>query len=259
MLEMLMILSPAKTFKTIELEPFNLSENLIFADKMKVLVEQLQQHSKQELASLMKMSEALAEINETRFKNFYRQKKQAMHAIHAFEGEAYKGLDSLTLDEEALEFSKQSFRILSGLYGVLRPFDAINPYRLEMGLSWSGVHGKDLYTYWKEELTVHFLSELKETKGDQVLLNLASKEYSKAINLKQLEKSYPVITVEFKERKGESYKVVGMYAKRARGEMARYILTNQIHEIEQVKAFNNGGYTFNSDLSNEKTWIFTRE
>ena len=121
------------------------------------------------------------------------------------------------------------------------------------------MHGKDLYTYWKEELTAHFLSELKETKGDQVLLNLASKEYSKAINLKQLEKSYPVITVEFKERKGESYKVVGMYAKRARGEMARYILTNQIHEIEQVKAFNNGGYTFNSDLSSEKTWIFTRE
>ena len=256
---MLMILSPAKTFKTMTLESWNLSPHLLFTDKTKELVNQLQQYSKQELATLMKMSDTLAEINEERFKNFYQLNQQAMPAIHAFEGEAYKGLDSLTLDEEALQFSNESFRILSGLYGVLRPFDFINPYRLEMGLSWSGLHGKDLYTYWKGELTDYFLSELKETTGDQVLLNLASKEYSKAIDFKQIEKHYKVITVEFKERKGEAYKVIGMYAKRARGEMARYILMNQIHDMNGLKAFNEGGYVFNEDLSNEKTWIFTRD
>ena len=255
---MLMMLSQAKTFKTIELEPLDLSNELIFKNKTKQLVNQLQTYSVSELSTLMKISEALAEVNVTRFAQFYEKNQQGMYAIHAFEGEAYKGLDSLSLNQEALEFSKESLRILSGLYGVLKPFDVMNPYRLEMGLSWSGEHGKDLYQYWKEDLTVHFLNELSETKGDQVLLNLASKEYSKALNLKQIEKTYPVITIEFKEQKGEAFKVVGMYAKRARGQMARYILNHQIHEVEQVKAFNEGGYTFNPDLSTEKTWIFTR-
>ena len=255
---MLMILSPAKTFKNIDSEPLNLSDDLRFAAKTKVLIEQLQAYSVTELAHIMKMSEALGEVNAQRFIEFYDKKQQGMYAIHAFEGEAYKGLDSLTLDSEALEFSKQSFRILSGLYGVLRPFDVMNPYRLEMGLSWSGEHGKDLYQYWKDDLTAYFLTELGQTTGDQVLLNLASKEYSKALNFKQIEKSYPVITVEFKEKKGDAYKVVGMYAKRARGQMARYILMNQIHEVEKIKAFNVGGYTFNLELSTEKTWIFTR-
>ncbi|MDE5978071.1 MAG: peroxide stress protein YaaA [Turicibacter sp.] len=255
---MLMILSPAKTFKIIKESSLELSDDLIFKNKTKQLVEQLQSYSVTELANLMKMSEALAEVNQLRFSQFYEKTKQGMYAIHAFEGEAYKGLGSLSLTEQALKFSQESFRILSGLYGVLRPFDIMNPYRLEMGLSWSGEHGKDLYDYWKSDLTHYFLNELKETNGDQALINLASKEYSKSLNLKEIEKNYPVITIEFKEQKGEAFRVVGMYAKRARGQMARYILNHQLHQVEKLKAFNEGGYTFNETLSTEKTWIFTR-
>lgn len=255
---MLMILSPAKTFKEMKQDDLRLSDDLLFKVKTKQLIEQLQSYSSTELATLMKMSESLGEVNEQRFKGFYNQSMNGMYAIHAFEGEAYKGLDSLTLTHEALDFSKQSFRILSGLYGVLRPFDVMNAYRLEMGLSWSGSHGKDLYQYWKEDLTNYFLTELEQTTGDQVLLNLASKEYSKSIHLKQIEKKYPVITVEFKEQKGDSFRAVSMYAKRARGQMARYILMNQIDEVQKIKAFNEDGYMFNEDLSTAFTWIFTR-
>lgn len=256
--EMLMILSPAKTFKEEGINYSQLSEQLRFKEQTKELVALLQTYSVEDLAQLMKMSQALSELNTKRFETFYHDKEQAMLAIHAFEGEAYKGLDSLSLTETALQYSEQHLLILSGLYGAIRPFDYINPYRLEMQTKLTNSKGKDLYSFWKEELTTYVLERLAHSSGEQVLVNLASNEYSKALNLKEIQKHYPVITIEFKEQKGDSYKVVGMYAKRARGMMVRYILNHQIENVEEIKAFDLDGYSFNMDLSDEGKWIFTR-
>ena len=255
---MLMILSPAKTFVTEEKVPRSVFKELLFHEKTAGLIQQLASLSTEELGTLMKVSEELSELNGERYRKFYVDDPQAIPAIHAFSGEAYKGLEAWTLNQEALDFSKESLRILSGLYGVLHPFDAINPYRLEMGLKFSGRHGKNLYEYWKEEITNYFLSELASTPGDQVLLNLASNEYSKVLDMKKIKQHYAILTIEFKEQKGELFKTVGMYAKRARGQMARYILTHRIHNVEQLKQFNEEGYQFNESLSTETVWVFTR-
>ena len=254
---MLMILSPAKTFTSGENVPHTNFKALLFHEKTAKLVEQLSSFSNEQLGSLMKMSEELATLNSARYRQFYSDELQALPSIYAFSGEAYKGLDALTLEQGALEFSNESLRILSGLYGVLHPFDAINPYRLEMGLKFSGEHGKNLYGYWKKEVTDYFLSALATTPGDQVLINLASTEYSKVVDFKQIKQQYGVLTIEFKEQKGESFRTVGMYAKRARGQMARYILTRKLHSVEELKQFNEEGYQFNEDLSTPTTWVFT--
>ena len=255
---MLMILSPAKTFKEEGVSYSLLSQELIFKDKTKELVSILKNYSQEELGQLMKMSEALSEVNVKRFHRFYEEIEQAMLGIHAFEGEAYKGLDSLSLSEDELAFSDNRLLILSGLYGAIKPFDSINPYRLEMATKLSNSKGKDLYAFWKEDLTVYLLEQLKSSTGDQVLINLASNEYSKALDLKRIAKEYPVITIEFKEQKGETFKVVGMYAKRARGMMVRYILKNKIETLEALKNFSENGYNFNPTISDEFKWVFTR-
>lgn len=255
---MLLILSPAKTFKEEGVERFKLSENLPFEAKTKELMTHLQNYSMTDLCSLMKMSESLGTINETRFQKFYEDKQEALLGIHAFDGEAYKGLDSLTLSQEGITFAKKHLFILSGLYGVIRATDSINPYRLEMGTKLKNSMGKDLYAFWKESLTQYLIEELNQLSEGKALLNLASKEYSKAIDFKKIEKSYPVITIEFKEKKGETYKVVGMYAKRARGEMVRYILEHQIKDVNRLKDYCESLYQFNESLSTDKTWVFTR-
>lgn len=255
---MIVILSPAKTYKEEGVIRHKLSNNLPFELKTKALVTQLQTYSVAELCSLMKMSEALGVLNQARFDAFYDGAEVALEGIHAFDGEAFKGLDSLSLSSSAIAYATDHLRVLSGLYGVIRPTDYINPYRLEMGTKLETAQGKDLYAFWKSTLTDYLLGELSQTDGEQVLVNLASKEYSKALDLKQIDTQYPVITIEFKEQKGEAYKVVGMYAKRARGEMVRFILENQIQKQENLKLFNSGGYMYNEALSTEKSWIFTR-
>lgn len=255
---MLLILSPAKTFKEEGVKRFELSKQLPFELKTKELIEHLQGYTRSELCALMKMSEALGAVNEMRFKQFYEVQGEALLGLHAFDGEAYKGLDSLTLSKEGILFAQDHLRILSGLYGIIRPNDYINPYRLEMGTKLANSEGKDLYAFWKPTLTEYMLEALNQVEGEQVLINLASKEYSKALDLKQIETQYSVVNIEFKEQKGETYKVVGMYAKRARGEMVRYILENQLKKAEELKGFNQGGYQFNPTLSTDQTWIFTR-
>ncbi len=256
--EMLMILSPAKTYKEENVSYSRFSSELPFHHKTKELVTQLQSYSIEELAQLMKMSQALGELNNQRFAQFYDDVEQALLGIHAFEGEAYKGLDSLSLSEEALQLAQQNLLILSGLYGVIHPFDWINPYRLEMATRLSNSAGKDLYAFWKGELTAYVMNQIGKSQGEKILLNLASTEYSKVLDLKQIRQSYPVITIEFRERKGDTYKVIGMYAKRARGMMARHILQNHIKTLEEVRGFNEAGYLYNEMLSSDQTWVFTR-
>ncbi|MGL4372415.1 MAG: YaaA family protein, partial [Turicibacter sp.] len=146
----------------------------------------------------------------------------------------------------------------SGLYGMLMPNHVMRPYRLEMQTTLPIDEDKDLYAFWKSRLTTQILNLLDQTPGDRVLLNLASKEYSKALDLKLIMKSFPVITVEFKEQKGDVFKVVGMYAKKARGKMVRFILENEVDEVERLKHYQEDGYAFNKDLSSAQTWVFTR-
>lgn len=255
---MLMILSPAKTFKEDGVIYSKLSNELPFKDKTKELVTQLQAYSIEDLSLLMKMSESLSELNTKRFAKFYDNQEQALLGIHAFEGEAYKGLDSLSLSDEALQLAQYNLLILSGLYGIIHPFDWINPYRLEMATKLANSQGKDLYAFWKNELTAYIMNQIEKSEGEKVLLNLASKEYSKVLDLKQIKQSYPMISIEFKEQKENSYKVVGMYAKRARGMMVRHVLQNQIQTLEEIKHFNEDGYRFNEELSDNLTWVFTR-
>lgn len=256
---MITIISPAKTFNELPEEKMTSYKALLFEEETRTLVEHLQGYGVQELQELMKMSEALAIVNHTRYKEFYTpEAQQAYEAIHYFYGEAYKGIESRTMTENALAFAHEHVCILSGLYGIIRPLDAILAYRLEMGTRLAHATGKELYSYWKDCLTTNILEALAHTTGDQILINLASDEYSKALNLREIDKKYGVVTISFKENKEGKYKVVGMYAKKARGKMVRYLAENNINKIEQIKQFKGEGYQLNPILSDEKHLVFTR-
>lgn len=256
---MIAILSPAKIFRQLDKEEGKSYEPLGFHQESLELINHLKQYDEQGLATLMKMSLDLAQMNKERYHTFSNlEQKDAYEALLYFHGEAYKGIGSECLTDEVKAYINDHVRILSGLYGLIKPLDCIKPYRLEMGTKLSHGSGKDLYSFWKEKLTQALLEALEKTTGDQVLLNLASDEYSKAVDFKQIEKQYPVVKVSFKEQKGETYKVVGMYAKKARGMMVRYIGENKIDTLEGLKAFDEEGYTFNSQLSTPKHFVFTR-
>lgn len=257
---MLAILSPAKIFSKIEEDKLKDYTPLRFHEQTVELVKILQGYSREELAKLMKMSLDLAEVNEQRNHTFEDDTiKQSYEAILYFYGEAYKGLEAQSLEERDLLYLDEHVRILSGLYGVLKPLECIQPYRLEMGTKLSNPKGKDLYKYWKESLTEYCLELLSKTTGDQALIQLASEEYSKALDLKMIQKHYPVIEVSFKNYKNGQYKVIGMYAKKARGQMIRYIATNKVDQVNQLKNFNEDGYQFNEALSTDCHFVFTRE
>lgn len=256
---MITILSPAKTFNTLVAEELKTYKPLSFHKESLELIERLKGYSKEELAKLMKMSMQLAEINEVRNHTFEDiNLKEAYEAILYFYGEAYKGLDAKTLSQEELEYIHKNIRILSGLYGVIAPLEVIKPYRLEMGTKLINEKGKDLYSYWRQQLTNYFLKLLSETSGEQVLIQLASDEYSKALDLKMIEKQYRVIQISFKEYKEGKYKIVGMYTKKARGLMIRYMAQNAISKAEDLKQFNEEGYVFRSDLSDGSHFVYTR-
>lgn len=256
---MLAILSPAKTFLTPTDEKLKVYKPLLFHKETLALMEKLKSYNQEELAKLMKMSLELARVNEERNHNFENNElEEAYEAILYFYGEAFKGLDAETLSEEELCYIDEHVRILSGLYGVIRPLEPIKPYRLEMGTKLINDKGKDLYAYWKESLTDYFLKALSETSGDKALIQLASEEYSKVLDLKAIKKQYQVIQVSFKECKEGQYKIVGMYAKKARGRMIRYMAQHAIDTIEGLKQFNEEGYVFNEDLSDAGHFVYTR-
>lgn len=256
---MITIISPAKIFRTLEKQEYKTYNPLKFHEESVELIELLKRYTEPELAKLMKMSDELAKINSERYKNFTDiEEVNAYEALLYFYGEAYKGLEASTLDQPTLAYLHEHVCILSGLYGVIQPLECIKPYRLEMGTKFTNSVGKDLYAFWKDRLTTHMMKALERTTGDQILLNLASDEYSKALQLKIIQKQFPVIKVSFKEKKGDSYKVVGMYAKKARGLMVRYIGENRIDTIEAIKSFNEDGYELNIEESSEEHFVFTR-
>jgi len=211
-----------------------------------------------ELQKLMSISQNLAELNSDRFKAFEPEStlENARPAALAFAGDTYQGLDAPSLDAEALEYAQDHLRILSGLYGVLRPLDQIQAYRLEMGSRLKTRRGKSLYDYWGTRLSKALDEQAAET-GSDVLINCASQEYFGAVDRKALKS--PVVTPVFMEDKGEGPKIVSFFAKKARGAMARFIVENRLKSVDALKDFDTGGYQFDAAASSEDRLVFIRD
>ncbi|MGQ1891161.1 peroxide stress protein YaaA [Thermophagus sp. OGC60D27] len=254
---MLAILSPAKKLDFKKPFPYPNHTPILFPKEASLLAEQLKSYSPTQLMKLMKISNSLAELNAERFFKWQWpfDEKEGRQAIYAFNGEAYNGLQARTLSPEEIDTAQQQLRILSGLYGLLRPLDLILPYRLEMGTKLETPKGKNLYQFWNDKITRQLNEDLK-TEGHKALINLASQEYFKALDPDKIE--VPIITPIFKEFKNGTYKVVSIYAKKARGRMTRFIIQNRLTDPEDLKAFDLEGYHFNNDLSQGREMVFTR-
>jgi cytoplasmic iron level regulating protein YaaA (DUF328/UPF0246 family) len=255
---MISILSPAKTLDITRTHNIKHYSEPLYIKEAAVLMAELEKYSPPELETLMKINSALAEINFMRIASWKTEHapSNSKQAVFAYAGHVYQGLDAATLDEGSLLFAQDHLRIISGLYGVLRPLDLIQPYRLEMGIRLENPNGKDLYAYWRDKITSYFIEELK-THGNKTLVNLASNEYSTAFNRKQLEGR--IVTPVFRDYSRGSYKIVMVYAKRARGMMARFIAENRIDDPEKMKEFNEDGYEFSEAMSSENDFVFLRK
>lgn len=252
---MKIIISPAKLLDFKNKAPINSYTECQFLDKSEELNEQLRKLSARELSKLMKISNDLGQLNYERNQDWQRQFsiENAKQAVYAFAGPVYKGIDAYSIKEDKILDLQNKLRILSGLYGILKPLDLILPYRLEMGTKLETKNANNLYEFWGD-LLVDTLN--KEMKSDEILVNLASNEYSKVIPKKKLKAK--LVTIVFKELKGDKYKVIVIYTKKARGLMTRYIVENNIETIEGLKGFNMEGYAFSDSLSSKNELVFTR-
>lgn len=248
---MIVILSPAKTLDFTRRISSNAHSEALFSAEADSLVQMMRSYSLTDLLQVMSMSEKLAMLTYERFKNWDDGDVEQKQAGAAFKGEAYNGLDLISLDEEALDFAQDHLRILSGLYGALRPYDLIKPYRLEMG---SKLKKDSLYLFWKEKITSAINQDIE--RYGSPLINLASNEYFKVLDKKVLKTE--VITPIFKEKKDGKLKTVVVYAKKARGMMARYIIENQLSDWNDLKSFDMAGYTYNERASAGNELVFTR-
>lgn len=253
---MLLLISPAKTLDFSE-TPLKQYTQPVFSKESKKLVSILKNMQAEDLKKLMGVSDKIAELNVQRFKSFKTPftLKNAKQSILAFRGDVYTGLNADEFDEADMGFAQQHLRILSGLYGVLKPFDLMQPYRLEMGTKLQNETGKNLYAFWDQKITKQLNKNLSAS-SNKVIINLASKEYFKSVQPKQL--AGELYTVNFKEDKNGTYKIVAFFAKKARGMMCNYVIKNKITEPEHLKGFDYDGYLFNPDLSSEREFIFTR-
>ena len=250
---MLAVISPSKTQ---DFSPSKITQHTSTRQiqDSEALVDILREKTQDDIADLMSISEKLARLNFDRFQAFKTPltPNNAKQALLAFKGDVYNGIDAPSLSLEDLEFAQDNVRMLSGLYGVIRPLDLIAPYRLEMGTKLKNPQGKNLYEFWGDKIS----KVLNEDESD-VIINLASNEYFKGIDKKSL--NAKIINIAFKELKGDKYKVIGIYAKRARGLMVNYMIKNRLTNVQDLKSFTTEGYQFKQDLSDEKTWVFTRE
>ncbi|MEW8658686.1 MAG: peroxide stress protein YaaA [Candidatus Thiodiazotropha endolucinida] len=254
---MLITISPAKTLDY-ESPPVTTTHTKpAFLKQSRSLINNLRIYSAMDLAELMKLSMKLSELNFDRYHDWKTPftLKNAKQAALAMKGDVYSGLDAETLDKEGFKFAQRHLRILSGLYGVLRPLDLMQPYRLEMGTKLPNERGKDLYAFWGEQITQAINKDLK-AQGDDILINLASNEYFKSIKPKLIQGR--IITPQFKEKKSGAYRMIGVFAKRARGLMSRYIIDNRLQDPQEIEGFDWDGYRFNKRLSTEDQWVFTR-
>jgi len=252
------VISPAKTLDFETPAMTDKSTEFRFADEAAELVDVLRTYSVNDLRELMSLSDKLASLNAERFSQWQLpfDPLRSKQALLAFQGDVYTGLDAATLSEAAFDRVQDRLRILSGLYGLLRPLDRILPYRLEMGTRLPTERGSNLYQWWGSQLTETLNADIRANET-QALVNLASNEYFKAIQPKQL--SVPVIVPEFRDWKNGQYKMISFYAKKARGLMVRYMLENDVRRVEDLKGFDLDGYCFDASRSTETRWQFLRD
>jgi len=252
---MLIVLSPAKSLDYETPSGTKLHTTPDFLDRSGELIDVLRRYAPGELAELMHISDALAHLNVGRYATWSADTTDARQAVMAFNGDVYAGFEARTLKPAQLTYAQEHVRILSGLYGALRPLDLIHPHRLEMGTRLETAHGKDLYAFWGDTVT-GALNEAIAANGAEALVNLASEEYFKSVRPNKL--SVPVITPVFEEWKGGKYKIIPFFAKRARGMMARYASVKGIAEAAGLKRFKVDGYAFDKKVSTQSRWVFRR-
>ena len=250
---MKILISPAKKLDFSSEKTFLENSTSVFSEKSKIIMNELSSYSALQLSKLMKISSNLGILNKERNDNwkFPFPKNESKQALLSFKGEVYQNMKIDTFNKSDFEFTNHRLRILSGLYGILKPSDSILPYRLEMGTKLKIGDNSNLYDFWRESVTDYLLKEIKE---DNFLINLASDEYFKVINKKQI--PIPIVTPIFKDMKNGKAKVISFYAKRARGEMCNYIIKNKISSIDKIKKFDNLNYIFTEE--NNGNLVFTR-
>jgi len=255
---MLLLLSPAKIQNFTPQQYAREHTMPEFLDAAEILVHKIKQLSQVELAELLDINSNLAQLNADRHFNWQLPftPRNAKQAVFVFDGEVFRGLDARTFNREEYIYLQSHLRILSGLYGVLRPLDLIQPYRLDVSTRLKTEAGINLYAFWKNRITQSLNQAIIESGGPKVLLNLASGEYFKSINRGQLKAE--VIDFDFLENKNDAYRPIVMYIKKARGMMVRYVIQNRIENVEDLKGFNEDGYWFNTRFSSENKLVFTR-
>ncbi|GAB3297921.1 peroxide stress protein YaaA [Pseudidiomarina andamanensis] len=254
---MLVVISPAKNLDYDSPLPTEEHTQPRMLERAQELVDRCQALSPQQLSQLMKISDKLAGLNAARFAEWHTPftKNNARPAIYAFDGDVYSGLAAEKLSADAIAYAQEHLRILSGLYGVLRPLDLMQPYRLEMGTKLDTARGRTLYEFWGDEIT-DMLNEDLEAIDSEIVINLASQEYFSSVQPKRL--NAQVVTPVFKDEKNGEFKVISFWAKKARGMMARFIMTEQPKSVAELRQFNTAGYRFNADESTESELVFYR-
>ncbi len=253
---MIILLSPAKS---LDFEPLNgipRSQPRFKKDTLE-LVDIMKKKKEEDLKSMMKISDKLASLNVARFKMFESSHTRAnsKQAVFAFRGDVYQGLNADDFSKKELDFAQKHVRLLSGLYGLLRPLDVIQPYRLEMGTKLKTKRGNTLYEFWGDSITGKINEDLKAS-GKKAVINLASVEYFSSVDRGAIRGD--IYDIRFKEWRGGVYKIVSFNAKKARGYMTRYIVKNGVTNPEKIKGFDLEGYSFNHELSSDRDWTFTR-
>lgn len=254
---MILVISPAKTLDYSEIELEKHSTPRLMEDSSR-LVGVLRKKSAKSLQKLMNINPNLALENEARYRRFDPEnftEDNSKQALYAFRGQVYIGLKAEDFDANDIEYAQRHLRILSGLYGLLKPLDRMQPYRLEMGTKLKTRRGENLYEFWGDRITSLLNMDLA-AQGDDVLINLASQEYFKSIKPKKFEGR--IINIHFKELRDDQFKVVAVYAKTARGLMCRYAIKNKLTHPQELKGFDYEGYRFHEELSTETDWVFTR-
>ena len=253
---MKILISPSKTLNFDDYYTPSFTSNCRLLNHTSELHKILSKYSINDIKDLMNVSDKIAELNYNRFKNWENPSlsKLSKQAVYAFKGDVYSGLDADSISQDKFDFMQNNLRIISGYYGLLRPFDKILPYRLEMGTKLKNFRGKNLYEFWGDDITKLLNNDI-EDKND-CIVNLASNEYFKSIKTKKLNNR--LITPSFKEFKNGSYKTIAIYAKKARGMMSRFIIENKLDDIEGLKTFNSEDYTFDENLSDSSNYTFVR-
>ncbi len=255
---MLTVISPAKTLDFDTPSTTRKKTQPVFLDRSEELVKAARKLDPDDIQKLMHVSGKIAALNHQRFMNWSRPftPKNAKQSLLAFKGDVYVGLEAESMDAAQLDFAQKHLCILSGLYGLLRPLDLMQPYRLEMGLGFSNKAGDNLYQFWGDVITRELNKAIRKS-GSGVLVNLASNEYFRAVQPGSLDAD--IVTPMFKDLRGDRYRVISFFAKRARGQMARFIIDNELNEPDGMKKFRVDGYRFNKGESTARELVFTRD